>query len=99
MAQQIYKSYYAKPLEAWYQLSKAEQDSLLQKVVAAIAQVGGKSIITCNSSWASDAYMLFGLEVYPSIEAAQEHNKILLELNWFRYIDGFSILGTEATEI
>lgn len=97
MAQQIYKSYYANAREAWYQLSKAEQDSLLQKVVAALAKVGGKSIVNCNSGWSTDAYQLFGLEVFPSLEAAQEHNKLLNELNWFRYLDGFSILGTEST--
>lgn len=95
MVQQIYKSFYHNPSEAWYQLSKAEQDSLLQKVDAAREKVGGKSLIMCDSSWASDAYMFFGVEVFPSIEAVQEHNKLLNELNWFRYSIGFSILGTE----
>jgi hypothetical protein len=97
MAQQIYKSFYGNPQEAWYQLSKAEQDSLLEKVTAARDKVGGKSVILCNSGWSSDAYQVFGVEVFPSIEAAQEHNKLLNELNWFRYLNGFSLLGTEWT--
>ena len=97
MAQQIYKSFYGNPQEAWYQLSKAEQDSLFQKVSAARDKVGGKAVVICNSGWSSDSYQFFGVEVFPSIEAAQEHNKLLNELNWFRYIDGFSILGTEMT--
>ncbi len=96
MAQQIYKSYYGNPREAWYQLSKAEQDSLLQKLTAALGKVGGKTVVICNSL-ASDAYPFFGVEVFPSIEAAQEYNKLLTELNWFRYVDGFALLGTEST--
>ena len=97
MAQQIYKSFYGNPREAWYQLSKAEQDSLFQKVTAALDKVGGKSLVICNSTWASDAYMFFGVEVFPSLEAVQEHDKLLNELNWFRYSDSFSLLGTEST--
>jgi hypothetical protein len=96
MAQEIYKSFYGNPREAWYQLSKAEQDSLLQKVTAARDKVGGKALILCNS-WSTDAYQFFGVEVFPSLEAAQEHNKLLNELNWFRYLEGFSLLGTEST--
>ena len=96
MAQQIYKSYYGNPREAWYQLSKAEQDSLLQKLTAAREKVGGKPIIMCNNV-VSDAYLFFGVEVFPSMEAAIEYNQLLMELDWFRYIDGFALLGTEST--
>jgi len=97
MAQQIYKSFYGNFREPWYQLTKAEQDSLLQKVAAALDKVGGKSVVGCDSSWASDAYQAFGVEVFPNIETVQEHHKLLSELNWFRYFDSFSILGTAWT--
>ncbi len=50
MAQQIYKSYYANLREAWYQLSKAEQDNLLQKVAAAIAQVGASQSLLATAA-------------------------------------------------
>ena len=96
MAQQIYKAFYVRKFqEAWYQLSKAEQDELMKKVTAARDKVGGKAQLICNAQWASDNMVGFGVEVFPSIEAAQQHNKLLQELNWFRYFDGMSILGTE----
>ena len=98
MAQSIYKAFFGKAQEPWYQLSKAEQDSLLKKVTAARDKVGGKLHLICNVNWSSDAYQFFGVEVFPSLEAVQQHNKLLNELNWFRYIDGFSILGTEQPQ-
>ena len=96
MAQQIYKSWFVKFKEPWYQLSKAEQDEMLKKVGAALEQAGGKSHVVCLSGWSSEAWQGFGLEVFPSIEAVQEHSRYLDELNWFRYVESFSALGTET---
>jgi hypothetical protein len=96
MAQKIYKGFMIKAMkEAWYQLSKEEQESLLAKVNAALEEVGGKRLVLCDSAWTSDAWVGFGVEEFPSIEAAQRHAHLLNELNWVRYIDGISLLGTE----
>ena len=95
MSQSIYKVFHVKFKEAWYQLSKPEQDSLLHKVEATLAQVGGKTQVLCNSNWSSETWMGFGLEIFPNIEAVQKHDQLLQELNWFRYVDSFTSLGTE----
>src|SRR5262249_974887 len=97
MAQPVYKAFFVKFQEPWYQLSKAEQDELMKKVSAARDKVGGKLQLICNANWCTDAIQGFGVEMFPSIEAAQQHNKLLQELNWFRYIDGISALGTEMS--
>ena len=98
MAQQIYKSWLINRwTDTWYGLSKREQDSLLEKVAGALTAAGGKSIIVCNSSWSSDGNQSFGLEVFPTLEAVQKHTQLLIELNWFRYIESSSVLGTEFT--
>ena len=34
-------------------------------------------------------------EEFPDIEAVQKHAEDLMELDWYRYIEGVSILGTE----
>jgi len=94
MSQPIYKVFHVKFNEFWFQLSKPEQDSLLQKVSAALDQVGGKSHVVCDCHWSSEAWNGFGLEEYPSIEAVQEHDRLLQELNWFRYQDSMITLGT-----
>jgi hypothetical protein len=40
--------------EAWYQLSKEEQDALWAKVQAIDERAGGKWVILCNSRWANE---------------------------------------------
>ncbi len=95
MAQPIYKSYFLKAKEPWYQLSKADQEALLKKLGAAFEKVGGKAIVRCDANWSSDAWQGFGVEMFPDMEAVQQYTKSLNDLNWFRYIEGISALGTE----
>ena len=95
MAQSIYKAFLAEPLEAWYQLSQEEQASLLAKDNAAREKAGGKTVVLCNSSWSSEQWQFFGVEEFPDIEAIQKHTALLNELNWFRYFESMTVLGTE----
>ena len=97
MAQAIYKVFLGKFTEAWHQLSEAEQASLSAKIGAALDKVGGKRVVLCDSSWASEQWQGFGVEEFPGIEAVQEHTKLLNELNWFRYFNSITTLGTEFT--
>ncbi len=97
MTQPIYKMFYLRQKEAWFQLTKEEQDQLLGKVGEALKQVGGKSIVFCDSGWASEKWWYWGVEEFPSLEALQEHTKLLTELNWMRYCDSETLLGTAMT--
>ena len=94
MAGPVYKMFYARMKEAWYQLSKEEQDLLFEKLEDAMKQVGGKSVVTCDSTWNSEKWLFWGVEEFPSIEAIQEHAKLLGDLNWLRYCDSETLLGT-----
>ena len=91
----IYKMYMLRPSEAWYQLSKEAQDEFLGKVNAALTKVGAKRIVNCDSSWASEEWLAFGVEEFPNIEAVQAHTKLLMELNLYRYFVSTTLLGTE----
>ena len=95
MAEPIYKFFTARLLEPWYQLSKEEQDSLVAKLYDALKKVGGTQPVICNSSWSSDQSSFAGYEVFPNIEAVQKYMAALQELNWFRYCEGTSVLGTK----
>jgi hypothetical protein len=95
MAQAIYHLYQARPTEAWHQLSREEQDQLFAKAGEALAQVGGKVIVLCNSRWASEQWPFWGVEQYPNIEAVQKHTELLNAFNWFRYMESMTVLGTE----
>jgi hypothetical protein len=98
MAKTIYKMFQTKLTEAWYQLSKEERDALMSKVSESLKSVGAKSVVTCSSVWSSEQYVIFGVEEYPDIEAVQKHTENLWNLNWFRYIESTSTLGTKLWE-
>lgn len=94
MTQPVYKMFYLRFTEAWFELPKEEQDLLLDKVGDALKKVGGKPMILCNSSWTSEKWWFWGVEEFPSIEAIQEHAKLLADLNWMRYCNSETLLGT-----
>ena len=98
MAKTIYKMFQTKATEAWYQLSKEERDALMSKVSESLKSVGAKGVLTCASLWSSEQYVIFGVEEYPDIEAVQKHTQNLWDLNWFRYIESTSTLGTKLGE-
>src|SRR4051812_28695800 len=91
----IYKLWQAKFNEAWFQLSPEEQHQRLTNVGEALAQVGGKSVVLCNSGWSNEQWRIFGVEEFPDIEAVQKHRQLLNDLDWDRYLDGVSTLGTK----
>ena len=95
MVKPIYKVFLGRPTEAMYQLSQEEQNSLMAKVSETLEKVGGKPVVVCDSSWASEQWLFFGVEVYPDIEAVQKSTELLNELNWFRYVESITVLGIE----
>lgn len=94
MSGPIYKMARARLKEAFFALSKAEQDALGENVMAALASVGGKQTLLCDSAWSSEEWWFFAIEEFPSIEAVQEHSRLLTELNWKRYTESETLLGT-----
>ena len=93
MAEPIYKLWMFKLTEAWYQLSEEEQATHMAEVNESREKVGGKTIVMCNAIWASEPWMLFGVEEFPGIEAVQKHAADLFEADHFRYFEGVSLLG------
>ena len=92
---QFISSLWAGFLEAWYQLSQEEQNSLVAKLNEALEKVGAKRPILCNSNWSSDQWSIAGVEEFPNIEAVQKFAAALQELNWFRYCESTNVLGTK----
>ena len=98
MAGPVYKMFYARWREAWFQLSKDEQDALFEKIQAAMKKVGGKSMLICDSSWSSEKWWFWGVEEYPNIEAVQEYANMLNDIGWLRYVDSETLLGTAVPQ-
>ncbi len=95
MATPIYKSFMGHMNEAWYALSEQEQQALMARLAEAGERVGKKSILMCTTTWSSDHYQFFGVEEFPDMEAVQQYHDALVKMNWFRYVDGQTLLGTK----
>jgi hypothetical protein len=93
MAGPIYKLWMMKYTDAWYQLSEEERNDHNAKIQAALAQVGGKMIISCTPAWSSEQWLMFGVEEYPDVDVVQQHTLALYQLNHFRYVESVSMLG------
>ena len=96
MTQKIYKMCWVKRFrDPWYQLSKEEQVNLMAKVQGVLEEAGGKRVVICDANWTNDQLLGFAVEEFPDLEAVQRHTQLLIDLNWLRYIDAESALGTE----
>jgi hypothetical protein len=94
MAGPVYKMFHARWTEAWYQLSQEQRDALFAKMTETGARIGAKQVLICDSSWNSEKWLFWGVEEYPNIEAVQEYTKLLVEIDWFRYCESETLLGT-----
>ena len=98
MSESVYRFFRAKSTEAWYRLSKDEQDDLIAKINENTEHFGGKFMITCDCAWASEQWQFWGVTVFPNVEALQKHTAFQIELGWHRFLEVESMLGTEFTE-
>jgi hypothetical protein len=94
MSGPIYKVYLGRPKEAWYQLSKDEQDALLAEELK--ARVYFKPLIMCDATAFSNEWAFFGVEEYPDVESLNMAAEVERGSNWRRYVEGVSVLGTKA---
>jgi hypothetical protein len=97
MAQLVYKLWQGRPTEAWHQLPQEEQQRLLGQVIEALGTAGGKELVACSAAWSNERWPLFGLEEFPDMEAVRRHTQLLLDLNWARYMESRTTLGTQLT--
>ena len=95
MAQPIYKLWQGRFTEVWHQLPKHEQRRLLGQVMEALNTAGGKELVICSAAWSNERWPFFGVEEFPDVEAVQRHEQILTDLNWARYMESRTTLGTE----
>jgi hypothetical protein len=51
--------------------------------------------VICSAAWSNERWPFFGVEEFPDLDAVQRHEQILTDLNWARYIESRTTLGTE----
>jgi hypothetical protein len=84
--------------EAWYQLSKEEQDKVWAKNAEINERAGAKWIIACDSRWANEGTFAWGVLEYPDMDTCQKAYEENEKLGWWRYFSVKSILGTKMVE-
>ncbi|NOZ28121.1 MAG: hypothetical protein GXP39_08735 [Chloroflexi bacterium] len=94
MENSVFKVWMMRLPEAWYTLSQEERNANSARAAQILEQVEGKQIIVCACGWSNEQWVLFGVEEFPSVEAAQRHADLLFANDHFRYSDGVSMLGT-----
>ena len=95
MAKPIYQLFTARYSEAWFQLSQEEQAQLLAKQTESLEKAGAKVLVFAESIWSSEKWQAFGVTEFPDLESLQAHTDRLIEIQWYRYIEGKVILGRE----
>ena len=91
----IYKLWQGRFTEAWYRLPQDERGRLMGEVVRALEHSAGKPVVTCLSAWSNERWTGFGVEQFPDVEAVQRHEQMLMDLEWARYFESQTTLGTE----
>ena len=81
MAQPVYKLWMSKYTESWYTLSKEEQDKHDAKIAEALKSVGGELLMLKVSVWSAEKWLAWGVEKFPSIEAAQQYRSLIISQN------------------
>ncbi len=93
----IYKFFRVRFTEAYYQLSPEERAALMARSEGISAQHGVKLHVLCDSNWSNEQWTGFGLEEFPDLETLQQHNTALAAIDWFRYLECETMLGTAYT--
>jgi hypothetical protein len=91
----IYKLFLGRPKEAWYQLSKQEQDTVLAEYGKATTY---KPIIWCDATAFSDEWVWFGVEEYADLAALEKAAKADGDAKLRRYVEGISVLGAKVSD-
>lgn len=95
MNEQIYRFYRGKFTNAWYQLTQSEKDQVLADMGKAFQESGGKSAVgPCHTCWSSEWYV-FGVEVYPNLEAVQKWRDTMDRIGCFQYFELESMIGVQ----
>ncbi|MGD8474370.1 MAG: hypothetical protein PVH59_09610 [Anaerolineae bacterium] len=99
MSQKAYKFWRIKRwTEVWTQMPKEERDRIFGEMKKNLEDVGGKWILRCTCSWANEEYRSWGVNEYPSLEAAAKDGENLRKMDWARYVESESMLGLPYEE-
>ena len=83
---------------AWKSLSEDEQKALGDQDRASREAAGSKLIAYCDSAWADEMHLNWGVIRFPDLQARIEHARNLRKIGWLDINDAFTLLGTSTAE-
>jgi hypothetical protein len=98
MAEQVGKIWILRGFrEVGYALSPEARAAQFAQVEAALNECG-RLVVSAAARWSNSGVHSFGAELFPDLESLRAHTAMLHKLDWFRYVDSESFVGT-PTEI
>jgi hypothetical protein len=91
----VYKLWMVELKNSWHRLTPEQREAHLDKVRAALEEVGAKNIVTVKSAWTDEQWQYFGLETFPDVEAVQQFVERLQEMGHYRYFRTKGLMGSE----
>ncbi len=99
MAGKIYNLFLIRRMtERWLRLAPDDQQALLSKIDESLTATGGRRVVACDAYWCDEAYRGFGVEEFPDFDAWRRYADMREQLDWYSYVDTWSLLGTVACE-
>ena len=83
---------------AWKALSESEAQALSDQDRASRDAAGAKLIVFCDSAWADEMHLNWGVLRFPDLQARIEHTRNLRKIGWLDINDAFTLLGTSDAE-
>lgn len=100
MSEAIYNLFLIRrPAERWLRLSQDERTARLGQINEGLAAAGGRRIVICNASWCNEGYRSWGVEEFPDFNSWCKFAELREQMEWYSYLDAWSILGTWHQEV
>lgn len=89
----LYKLYFFKRNASYYDLSEAQWAQMRAEITTQQKALGIRDLFNAQMTWSNEQFESFGVEFYPSLEAAQAYTRCLFDLGYYKLIDSESYLG------
>lgn len=85
--------------ERWLRLSAEKRNALAAQIEEGLTATGGRRVVACDAYWWNEGYRGWGVEAFPDFAAWREYAMLREKLEWYSYLESWSMLGTQHEAI
>lgn len=89
----VFRLYMSRKKDYAYQMPPNELEEAYANVDEVARQLGVKPLLGAFARWNSEEWEYFGIERFPSLEAAISYSQFLSHTGWYRIMESRSFLG------